>query len=117
EIMGDRAVSVAKHALAEWERDPTVLGLLDQMAEQAGDLIRDARTAWREQDLGLAARLEQRDDALDNTYVQLTVELLAQHNADANALVMHAMLVGRHLERIADHAVAIGDRVRYMVTG
>jgi phosphate uptake regulator len=42
---------------------------------------------------------------------------LDQHGPDASGLVFHALLAGRHLERIADHAVAVGDRVAYMVTG
>ena len=31
--------------------------------------------------------------------------------------MLHARAAGRNLERIADHAVIIGERVSYMVTG
>lgn len=48
---------------------------------------------------------------------QLTAHLLGQHGPDASGLVLHAPLIGRHLERIADHAVAVGDRICYMLTG
>jgi phosphate uptake regulator len=30
---------------------------------------------------------------------------------------MNALLIGRNLERIADHAVAVGGRVLYTLTG
>jgi phosphate transport system protein len=117
ERTGDLAVSVAKLALVPWEREPVSLSLLRKMADSALDLLDDARRAWRDDDLLLAAQLERRDDALDTTFRRLSAHLLDQHGPDASGLVFHALLAGRHLERIADHAVAVGDRVVYMLTG
>jgi phosphate transport system protein len=117
ERTGDLAVSVAKLALVGWERERVALALLRRMADSALELLADARTAWRDQDLQLAAALERRDDALDATFRRLTAHLLGQHGPDASVLVFHGLLGGRHLERIADHAVAVGDRVVYMLTG
>lgn len=117
ERTGDLAVSVAKLTLIPWEREAFSLALLREMADAALELIADARRAWREEDLIAAAQLERRDDALDKTARRLAAHLLAQHGPDASGLVYHALLAGRHLERIADHAVAVGDRVVYMLTG
>jgi phosphate transport system protein len=117
ERTGDLAVSVAKLALVPWEREPISLSLLRRMADSAIALLADARRAWRENDLRLAAQLERRDDALDTTFRRLSAHLLTQHGPDASGLVFHGLLAGRHLERIADHAVAVGDRIVYMLTG
>ncbi len=117
ERTGDLAVSVAKLATADWWRESTSLVLLGQMADIALDLIASARRAWRDQNLELAGALERRDDALDACFRRLAAHLLAQEGPDATGLVFHALLAGRHLERIADHAVAVGDRVVYMITG
>lgn len=117
ERMGDLAVSIAKLALADWSPEPVSSALLHQMTESAVDMIAAARRAWRMGDLALAAQLERRDDELDRCYRRLSTHLLDQHGPDASGLVFHALLAGRHLERIADHAVAVGDRVSYMVTG
>ncbi|MGH9149262.1 MAG: phosphate signaling complex protein PhoU [Acidimicrobiales bacterium] len=117
ERTGDRAVSLAKLALTDWERETRSVDLLREMAAAALGLVADARRAWRHQDLDLALALEHRDDALDARYRRLVAHLLAQHGPDASGLVLHALLAGRHLERIADHAVAVGDRVSYMLTG
>ena len=117
ERTGDLAVSIAKLAIVDWWRESTSLILLGQMADTALDLIASARLAWREGDLELAAALERRDDALDASFRRLAAHLLAQDGPDASGLVFHALLAGRHLERIADHAVAVGDRVVYMLTG
>lgn len=117
ERTGDLAVSIAKLAAVDWTRESTSLILLGQMADTALDLIASARRAWRDKDLELAATLERRDDALDTCFQRLAAHLLEQDGPDASGLVFHALLAGRHLERIADHAVAVGDRVVYMITG
>jgi len=117
ERTGDQAVSLAKLALVDWEREPVALGLLARMADIALDLISSGRLAWRNKDLELAAALEGRDDALDECFRRLATHLLSQQGPDSSGLVFHALLAGRNLERIADHAVAVGDRVVYMLTG
>lgn len=117
EKTGDRAVAVAKIALADWERDPFTLELLGRMGDLALALLDSARRAWRDQDLGIAAGLKARDDALDACYRQLTEHLIAQQGPGASVLVLHAHAAGRNLERIADHAVMIGERVSYLLTG
>ena len=117
ERMGDQAVAIAQLAQKEWDREPTAVALLERMAQLAITLVSDAKRAWREQHLELAADLERRDDALDACYRRLTAHLLNQHGPDVSGLVMNALLAGRNLERIADHAVAVGERVRYMLTG
>ena len=117
EKTGDRAVAVAKSALADWERETTTLTLLARMGELSLSLLGAARRVWLEQDLLAASDLKRRDDVLDGCYRRLVEHLLAQHGDAAPSLVLHAHAAGRNLERIADHAVIIGDRVSYMLTG
>jgi phosphate transport system protein len=87
------------------------------MGELSLSLLGAARRIWLEQDLLAASELKRRDDVLDSCYRRLVEHLLAQHGAAAPSLVLHAHAAGRNLERIADHAVIIGDRVSYMLTG
>ena len=117
EKTGDRAVSVAKAAIAEWEREPTTVTLLGRMGDQALALVGSARRAWLEQDLALAADLKRRDADLDGCYRRLVAHLLGQQGNNTTGLVLYAYAAGRNLERIADHAVMIGERVSYLVTG
>ena len=117
ERIGDQAVTIAQIAMDDWDREPRAVALLERMSGLTLRLLGDARRAWREHHLELAGDLERRDDALDACYRQLIAHLVNQNGADVSRLVMNAMLVGRNLERIADHAVAVGERVRYMLTG
>lgn len=117
ERTGGLAVWVAKLAVEDWVREPGTMAILREMADGALALVGEAREAWRGKDLELAADLVCRDSALDGGYRRLTAHLLDQIGPDANSLVMHALLAGRHIDRIADHAVAVGDRITYMLTG
>jgi phosphate transport system protein len=117
EKTGDRAVAVAKSSLADWEREPVTIGLLGRMGDLALSLLGSARAAWLEQDLVVASDLKRRDDVLDGTFRELVAHLLDQQGPCAPSLVLHAHAAGRNLERVADHAVIIGERVSYMLTG
>ena len=117
EKTGDRAIAVAKTALEDWERLPVVLTLLARMGDLSLGLLGAAREAWLERDLLIASDLKRRDDTLDATYRSLISHLLSLDGPGAAAIVLHAHAAGRSLERIADHAVMIGERVSYLVTG
>lgn len=117
EKTGDRAVALAKTVLAEWEREQVSVELLGRMGDLALDLLRSARVAWLERDLTIAAELKHRDDELDGCFRRLVSHLLAQDGSGTSGLVLYAHAAGRNIERIADHAVMIGDRVSYVMTG
>ena len=70
-------------------------------------------------DASLAAALDDMDDRLDQLhkdYIEAIFELPRRRTIDLQAAVQLA-LIGRYYERIGDHAVNIGERVQYMVTG
>jgi phosphate transport system protein len=117
EKTGDRAVAVAKIAMVDWQRESTTIELLGRMGDLALSLLGAAREAWLEQDLVVATGLKRRDDAADACYRRLTAHLLEQRGQRVSVLVLHAHAAGRNLERIADHAVMIGERVSYLLTG
>ena len=111
------AVWVAKLAREPWEREPGTMAILRTMADGAITLVGEARRAWRGKDLEVAADLMAHDGALDDGFSRLTAHLRTQEGPEATSLVMHALMAGRHIDRIADHAVAVGDRVAYMLSG
>jgi phosphate transport system protein len=120
ERSGDLMVNVAKatRRLYGSPVPPELQGLLQAMADEASRLYRLAMDAYADGDANLAGALDDMDDRLDQIhkdYIQAILELNAGAQ-DVQAAVQMA-LVGRYYERIGDHAVNIGERVQYMVTG
>jgi len=92
-------------------------GILREMSLEAQELFRTAIRAWSTRDLRLAKTLEERDDAMDSHNRALMEGIMAMHGAHAVPTAVKTLLAGRALERIADHSVMIGERLRYMLTG
>ena len=67
----------------------------------------------------LARNVCQRDDEVDDLNDQVFRELLTYMMQDPSTIkkAVELMLIGRHLERIADHATNIGEDVIYYVKG
>ena len=93
-------------------------GLLRGMADEAVRLYHLAMDAYADGDANLAAAIDDMDDRLDQIHADYIQTVLELHDGagDVQAAVQLA-LVGRYYERIGDHAVNIGERVQYMVTG
>lgn len=91
--------------------------ILDDMASVAEELFRAALDAWTAQDPALAGDLIPRSAVMDDGYHRLLDEILALDGPGAVHVAVTAVLVGRALERIADHTVIVGERLRYLLTG
>jgi phosphate transport system protein len=120
ERSGDLMVNVGKaiRRLYGSTVPPALYGLLQAMADESVRLFRMAMDAYADGDATLASALDDMDDRLDElhrSYIQVILEHYAERR-DVQAAVQLA-LVGRYYERIGDHAVNIGERVQYMVTG
>jgi phosphate transport system protein len=99
--------------------DPRVRGVISRMAEQAQHLFSRSVDSYAEGDVALAAALDDMDDLLDSLQVELIQAIFESHDAGRIDLQVAVQLavVARFYERIGDHAVNIGNRVRYMITG
>lgn len=120
ERSADLMVNVCKATRRIYPTDlpPAVRGLLQEMSEEATKLFRMCMDAYVEGDSSLAAALDDIDDRLDDLhadYVQAVLQW-GRDDGDVQPAVQLA-LIGRYYERIGDHAVNIGERVRYMVDG
>lgn len=120
ERIGDLAVNIAQRTL-DLLKQPQLKPLIDipRMASLAQGMVRDALNAFVNGDAVLAKNVCQRDDQVDELNNQIFRELLTFMRADASTIprAVDLILVGRHLERIADHATNIGEDVIYMVQG
>ncbi len=120
ERMADIAVDVARAAKA-LHGEPFFKPLEDlaRMAELTKKMVREAFTAFVRRDLRLVRQVCADDDQVDKLWYSLRDELMAYMRKDPALVTQatHLLLVARYLERIADHATNVAERVDYMETG
>ncbi len=121
ERCGDLIVNVAKatRRLYPYGLEPKVRGLIERMGAQAGDQLRLAVLAFDDENIVQASAVADMDDVMDDLTKSLFRTIFAAGAPDEAALqrAVQVALVGRYYERIADHAVNVGHRVHFVVTG
>ena len=121
ERSGDLVANIMKGARRMYGTniDPRLRGKLTQLSEEVHRLFRLAIDAYVDRDASLAAAIDDLDDTVDQLHIDYIGGIFETHGTGATALqsAVQLALVGRYYERIADHAVNIGERVTYMVTG
>jgi len=120
ERIGDYSVDIAKSALSLADTayfKPLVD--LPKMSELVRQLLRCALEALVQRDLDLVRQCGEMDDVVDAMWKSLREELqgIMQERPETIVQAVALILVARYLERIADHAVNIAERVTYIETG
>ena len=121
ERSGDLVSNIAKGIgrIQGVELEPRLRGLIDRMCEQAVRLTTLAIDSYADKDAALAGALGELDDRLDelhNDYIDTVFSSRFDRYITTQQAVQLAV-IGRFYERIGDHAVNIGERVQYLVTG
>ena len=118
--MGDYAEGIAKIRL-KMGNEPTLKPLIDipRMTELATKMLRDSIEALETRDVDKANRVRENDDAVDQLYDQVYRELLLYMIEDPRTIqrATYLLWVAHDLERIADRATNIAERVIFLVTG
>jgi phosphate transport system protein len=119
ERIGDYAQDLAELSLKLLPYPPhPCLSEVEAMSHQAQGMLALSLVSLAELDPHAGARLKKMDDVVDTAYDHL-YQLLAGVR-DVQGVVEPILLLAlviRHLERMADHATNIGQRVSYIVTG
>ena len=120
ERMGDYAEGIGKISLLMGE-EPPLKPLVDipRMAEKAAIMLRNSLDALVNRDVVAAMGVCNADDEVDALYDQVYRELLTYMIEDPKSIrrATHLLWVAHDLERVADRATNIAERVIYLVTG
>jgi phosphate transport system protein len=121
ERSADLAVNICKAARRIYGHkiDPELSDLIAKMSEQAQQLFISTMEAFKDHDAAKAAAIDDMDsflDALHRRFIAEIFEIHARESIDLQVAVQLAM-VARFYERIGDHAVNVGERTRFIVTG
>ncbi len=120
ERMGALAVHVAKiarRACPGQVLPEEVRGCFADMAKVALAMSESAKQVLITRDPQHAAQLHQQDDAMDELYRQVFRVVLDDGWQHGASVAVETAFLGRFYERFADHAVEVGRRVIFMVTG
>ena len=120
ERMGDYAEGIAKISVMMGD-EPPLKPLIDipRMAQKASDMVRRSLDAFVNRDVVAAMSVQSDDDEIDSLYEQVYRELLTYMLGDPSVIrrATHLLWAAHNIERIADRATNIAERVIYMVTG
>mgnify|MGYP005834864163 CR=1 FL=1 len=98
-------------SVSSWMREA-----IDEMARRAVRLVERSMECFKERSVEMAMELDAMDDAVDKLHRKFFKEFDRGREEDLEVAV-RVVMVARFFERIADHAVDIGEHVRFMVEG
>ena len=120
ERIGDQAMGMVRRTREMLKLPPVDLPVdFAAMGEFAARMIRSALQAFLEGDSQLAIEVRAMDDEIDHMNHRAHDELLrfiAEH-PEYTQQAMRAVIVAKHLERIADHAANIATDVIFWIRG
>ncbi|HCQ18048.1 MULTISPECIES: phosphate signaling complex protein PhoU [Dermacoccus] len=119
ERMGDLArhiAKVARMAAPNLAIPDDMRPIIAEMAAVGQRLVKATGDAISSKNVYAAVEIGRIDDAMDELHKKVFTTLLDnwQHGMEAG---VNATLLSRYYERFGDHAVAVADRIVYLVTG
>lgn len=92
---------------------------IPKMAELARIMVNKSIDAYIKNDMELAIEVCNSDDAVDDLFSKITLELINLMKNDSATIEqgIDLMLIAKYLERMADHATNIGEWVVFNITG
>ncbi len=120
ERVGDLSVDIAKAGL-KIEKELGDVRYVDfaRIATIAREMLHTALEAFVKKDLDLVATVISKDDDVDAMYREIRGQIHDHMRRSPEDVVAASwlLLALHHIERVADHAVNIAERVSFMVTG
>ena len=120
ERIGDLGESICERVI-ELNAEPPLKPYLDLplMAEAVLGMIRQALDAFVARDAERAQEVIEKDSVVDAFYAQIFRELLTYMLEDPRNIsrAIRVQSIGKHLERIGDHATNLAELVVFMVKG
>ncbi len=120
ERIGDYSVDIARTArvLADQTLFKELVDI-PKMARIVQRMVDKAMEAFRTFDFDTIQQVVDDDEAVDQMWYALLNELIQamQQRSEIVYQAVYLLLVARYLERTADHAVNVAERVAYVITG
>ena len=118
ERVGDLAVNIAERSVfLAGQNDVKIPYDISGMALQVESMLTRSIDCLVNMDVQLAYRIRSEDDDVDakNQEMYIRIKDAISNNPEQINYLLHSLSVGRHLERIADHATNIAEEVIYLI--
>ena len=118
--MGDLAAHVAKIARLRYPEHAVPEALnhnFTEMSRVAQEMVGNVGRVLAERNLEEAKKLAEEDEVMDDLRSEQFRVILGDEWNDGVESAVDVALLGRYYERIADHAVSMGRRIIYIITG
>lgn len=120
ERIGDYAVNIAKETIRIGKDEHIAsIHLLDEMRVKTIAMLKQILDAFLNEDIEEARKIAKLDDEVDELYghaIKTLLSVAVEHPAQLSQ-VMQLSFVCRYLERSADHATNMAERVLYLLKG
>jgi phosphate transport system protein len=112
EDLGEIAVKLFPYPVPDYMLE------IAEMSHNAQAMLAKSLVALGDLDATTGSEIKQLDDVVDNAHDRIYQTLAFQRDVPGvvEPIILLALVI-RHLERMADHATNIGQRVTYIVTG
>lgn len=95
---------------------PALQGLLERLFEESGAMLARSMEVFGAMDAEAGRSLDEEDDVVDDLVAEFYEEIGREGDAIGLEAGIALTRIGRFLERIADHAVNVGEHTAYVVT-
>lgn len=119
ERIGDYAQDLSEMAITLFSYTPhQCMGEIEEMSTHAQIMLAESLVGLAEFDVTSGERVKRLDDTVDEAYDRVYRQLAHQQNiiGMVEPIIILALVI-RSLERMADHATNIAQRVSYIITG
>ncbi|WP_300714908.1 phosphate signaling complex protein PhoU [uncultured Acetatifactor sp.] len=119
ERIGTQAADIAEIIPFLGGRTGGECGQIRFMADAASRMVTESIDAFVKQDILLAGAAMERDDVVDDLFLQVKsslMKLIAEKTTDGG-YALDLLMIAKYFERIGDHAVNIAEWVAFSVTG
>jgi phosphate transport system protein len=120
ERMSDYAVSIAKRSQRLSEHpELRPIQQLPRIGQSCLSMVKDVLDAYVERDADKATAVWHRDSEVDELYTSLFRELVTYMLEDPRtiSLCIDLLFIAKNLERIADHATNIAEKIVFIIHG
>ncbi len=119
ERLGDHAEDLVEFATKLEKCDHHKILSLDKAVELAMDMVHNSILSFVNKDEELAKKVIKSDDIVDKLYVECIDDIIKEDEKHtcSSKFAIYTTLVVKYIERIADHAVNVGEWVIYMLSG